>query len=150
MRIEVLTCAAALLLATYPAAGQRIADIAPGMLVRLTMRQGATAIGPLAEVKVDTVYLSSTVRKAERSVALASITEYHYADGEVAHPGVGALIGGSIGLALAYAGGRSENDDFRIFSSNAGRVIMFILGAIPGALIGGSDRSPRWVSAGAP
>ncbi len=149
MRFKALTCATALLLATHPAAAQRIADIAPGTLVRLSMRQGAPLSGPLAEVRIDSVQLSTTVRQAARSIPLTSIATYQYADGEHSHAGTGALIGGALGLALCFSINRDQNDWVRCntMSARAGLVALF---AFPGVLIGNGIRTPRWISAGAP
>ncbi len=134
---------------SHSAAAQRIADVAPGTLVRLSMRQGAAISGPLAEVRTDSILLSSTVRQAARAIPLTSVRSYQFAEGERSHAGAGALIGGMLGLAVCVAIDR-DKDEWASCNTASARTSMFLALAFPGILIGNGIKTTRWVSAGEP
>ncbi len=139
-------CVFGLLLTPDTGQAQRLSQLAPGTLVKITTHQGATIIGPLAEVRADTVVVSSTVQQPGTSIPLAGIATASYADGtESGSAKRGALIGAGLGFALALLIGRDETDEWRLFSSTPVRVVMTALGGIIGLRLGAADASPHWV-----
>jgi hypothetical protein len=134
-----------LALAAFPAAAQSLTRIPPETLVRVTPLVGPRVIGPLAEIRADSIFLASTVRQSYQPIALGSIRQLAYQDGVETHTLRGALIGAGIGLAIAFLGGRGDTDDFRVFSLPRVRNVMMLTGAF----IGGAraPQSPRWVVA---
>ncbi len=148
MRGQTLWCVCALGLFSNVAVAQRLSELAPGTLIRLSTRAGARIVGPLAEVRADTVFVSTTVQHPAAAVPLASVVESAFADGfDRRSVGRAAWIGAGIGAALAYLAGRGETDDFRLFSSTQFRLGVTGLGALIGFKIGVADASPHWVAA---
>jgi hypothetical protein len=145
-----LACAlVALTLATTPLVGQRLADLDPGTLVRLSTRSGAILIGPLAEVRADTVRLSTTAKSPEVMVLLRDVQGYEYADGtEPGHGLLGAMIGGAVGVTLALLLSASDDgaaDGSMFLSGGFVRGSVVVLGSVIGAAVGSSDAAPHWV-----
>lgn len=128
---------------------QRLADLQPGTLVRLTTRAGAQLEGPLAEVRADSVHLSSTERRAAIALPLSSLNGYEYADGKESGHGMrGAIIGTAIGMsaALLLTGrGNGGSDGSMFLSRGFVSTTVVLLGAGIGFAIGESDAPPHWV-----
>jgi hypothetical protein len=135
----------AIALAAFPAAAQSLTRITPETLVRVTPLVGPRIIGPLAEIRADSIFLASTVRQAYQPMALRSVRQLAYQDGVETHTLRGALIGAGVGLAIAWLGGRGDTDDFRVFSLPRVRNVMMLTGAFMG--VARAPQSPRWVVA---
>lgn len=131
-----------LVASTLPA--QRLGQLEPGTLVRITRSDGITLTGPLAEARSDSIFLSSTEKQPAVAIAAGSVTRYEFSRGKESRSGRGALLGAGVGLALAYLAGRNENSDFRIFSTTSGRVLTMALGLGLGAAITTSTAPPLW------
>ena len=150
MRQRLLWVLLVMLFSQTEVAAQRAAQLAPGTPVRLVLRSdGRKITGPLAEVRSDSVHLSSTVTTPGASIALADVVRFEYAD--IADAGSqaarGALIGGVIGLGLGYlrTRGPGNGDDDSMFIN--GRFIFKacgFVGLVIGAIAGNAHRPLRW------
>lgn len=150
MRFPRVTMAILMLFAVASAAtAQRLSQLEPGTLVRIVTRSGDQVIGPLAEVRADTVFLSSTVQRKEAALPLMNIQGYEYADGtEAGHGALGAMIGGTIAasLAMLIGGGGEQNTDGSMFLSGGfvkGAVV--VIGTVLGFAAGSANDKPHWV-----
>jgi hypothetical protein len=128
---------------SQPGHAQILPALPPGTQVQVTTRTGERVIGPLAEVRIDSLYLSTTYRRPERAMAMSDIRRIAYQDGKVFHGRIGALIGIGAGLVTAQLAGRTVG----AFRTQDGRNIMMLLGAGVGGFIGLAYGSPRWVVA---
>ncbi len=145
MRGLSLWCTCVLFVTPTDGIAQRLTQLRPGTLVRITTNVGTTIVGPLAEVRADTVFLSSTPQQPGSAVSLANVVRSAYADGtEPRSARRAALIGAGLGLAVGFLAGRGETNEFRIFSTTRFRVGMSALGAFIGFKVGSTDASPRW------
>lgn len=141
-------CAALLLigLATSPSEAQRVSAITPGTLVRVTPLAGLPVVGTLAEIRADSVFLSSTERQRDQRFPLQTVRQLAYQDGVNAHPLRGALIGAGVALAFNLLLGQGErNSEWRIFTAPEVRRSMILFGAFLGAAR--APQSPNWVVA---
>jgi hypothetical protein len=150
MRVSLISCLVVTLLGARDISAQRLSQLEPGTLIRLALRTGGPAvIGPLAEVRADTVYLSSTVTSPGAAVALANVASFEYADSTAAsHAGRGALLGGAIGAGVGYlaARGPGNRDDASMFLNGRTIVTFFaIVGTVLGAVFGADETPVRWV-----
>jgi hypothetical protein len=138
-----------LCLAPFSLGAQRISQLEPGTLLRIATRSGAQIIGPLAEVRADTVFLSSTVHSKEAAVPMMSVERYEYADGtEPGHGALGAIIGGAVGASLAMlmgGGGDGDSDGGMFLSGGFLRGTVVVLGTVLGYAAGSSNSAPHWV-----
>jgi hypothetical protein len=145
MRGLSLWCMCVMYLMPSDGVAQRLTQLRPGTLVRITTSVGTTIVGPLAEVRADTVFLSSTLQQPGAAVPLANVVRSAYADGtEPRSARRAAFIGAGLGLAVGFLAGRGETNEFRIFSTTRVRVGMSALGAFIGFKVGSTDASPRW------
>jgi hypothetical protein len=121
----------------------RIPMVPPGALVQVTMSTGGRVIAPLAELRRDSLFLSTTKDSPERAIAMSGIRRIAYQDGKVFHGRTGALVGIGVGLGTALLAGRTLG----AFRTQDGRNIMMLLGAGIGGFTGLACGSPRWVVA---
>ena len=124
---------------------QRLPKLEPGTMIRGTTSAGDRFEGPLAEIRGDTLHLATTPEHAERAIALAGVRKLAYGDGTRTYGLEGAAIGAGIGIVIAVLAGRGEDGDWRVFSSQAGRNVMMLLGGGIGGAMGRGTSSPRWV-----
>ncbi len=146
MRGLVMSCLCAISLVPDIVRAQRLVDLTPGTLIRLTLRTGATVVGPLDGVRADTVFIATNVQHPAAAVPVASIAATSFADGKA--PGrvfSGTLIGAGVGGMLAYLVGGAETGDFDPFTTWQFRVGVTALGTLIGRKIGVAKATPNWV-----
>lgn len=141
-------------LCAIPARAQRLSELKPGTLVRIATERDGRAVGPLAEVRGDSVYLSSTPSNPERAISLSAITAYEYSDGEgPGRPLRGALIGGVIGFGVGYLSARGDgknSDDSMFIDGRSIFTLLGLIGTISGFAIGAADKPARWIRPSSP
>jgi hypothetical protein len=147
--IRKIAALAGLAFAAQPLDGQRLSELAPGTLVRIATRTGTMLIGPIAEVRGDSVHLSSTLKNPEAILSLNQVQGYEYADGtEPGHGWLGAFIGGALAMsAVLLVGGHGDSggDGSMFLGGGFLRGAGVVLGAGLGFAIGASDPAPHWV-----
>lgn len=150
MRTHLICWLLAASLSPIDLTAQRLSQLEPGTLLRIALRSGGPAkIGPLAEVRADTLFLSSTLTSASAAIAIAHVARFEYADTAAAsHAGRGALLGGAIGVGVGYLAtrGPGNRDDESMFINGRAIFTFFALaGTVLGAVFGAHDTPVRWV-----
>ena len=113
------------------------------MLVRITTADGERVVGPLAEVRGDTIHLSTTTATPARSMALTGVRAIAYQDGKEFHGRKGALIGAGIGVLIGLLGGGCGDREC-VPSPRQMLTICGVLGAGIGGLVGLANGTPHW------
>jgi hypothetical protein len=123
---------------------QRVSQLEPGTLIRVRTLSGERLVGPLAEVRGDSVFLSSTPTSADAAVSFRSIADLEYADGSKSgYTLLGAVIGAALSISLAQAGaGESDSGCHTCWLS----YVLVLPGTILGAVIGSEAGGPNWVT----
>jgi hypothetical protein len=80
-------------------------------------------------------------------IPLEVIAELEVSEGERGHPGLGAVIGGALGLVVALIGGGDPNE----CHVGGGECLLFyaglpVGGGLVGGLVGAAVRTERWIS----
>lgn len=146
MRLPLLAGCTALCVLPQLASGQRLSQLAPGTFVRITTRDRVVLIGPLAEVRADSVVLSSYDAKPGVTLPVSGIERYEYADGkESGHGLLGALVGGGIGAGLMRLGRRKDDNLDGCMALCIPAQVLVVIGAGIGYAIGNADAPAHWV-----